>query len=65
LQQAYDRTVTEITHESTILAENNRYHMQLMASKVIFGQITEMLRERKEHVMIEVKQYCKFDSECH
>lgn len=58
LTQEFDFCVQDLTRERRDMDESNDWHTKLIVSKIIFSTLEIAIKNRKQVVFTETKQYC-------
>ena len=60
-----DDCARNLTRERREMDSNNDWHVKLIMSKVIYTQIEQFMKVRKQTVFRNIHEYSDFDKECH
>lgn len=60
-----DDCARNLTRERREMDSNNDWHVKLIMSKVIYTQIEQFMKVRKQTVFRNIHEYSDFDRECH
>lgn len=65
LSQQYDHTVADYNRERRKIEMTTGRSMRIMSSKAMGKALTQIMKDRKQRVLNEFFNYCRFDQNCH